>query len=155
VRTGPGKWGSKRRTGPPDGTERWSSKPGQTSAENANGHFKRHVEKNGEFPALKTEKEYIDAANDFVWRLNVFDRRLSAPILSFDRDAREPQHAERAHLVRGRKGVLDDQLRCVGETQDRETAVAVEEPDVQHAACHAAARARNATVVHLVWRALS
>jgi hypothetical protein len=66
VRTGPGK-GPKRRTGVPDGTERWSSKPGkETSAENARGHFEKHVVKKNEFPELKTEKQYIDAANDFV-----------------------------------------------------------------------------------------
>jgi hypothetical protein len=66
VRTGPGK-SPKRRTGVPDGSERWSSKPGkETSAENARGHFEKHAVKKNEFPELKTEKQYVDAANDFV-----------------------------------------------------------------------------------------
>lgn len=63
VRTGPGK-GPRRQTGTPDGTERWSSKPGnETSAENARGHFEHH---RSEFPELKTERQYVDTANDFV-----------------------------------------------------------------------------------------
>jgi hypothetical protein len=64
-------------------------------------------------------------------------------MLSLDRDAREPQHAERARRGRGRQGVHDDQLRCAGETQDRETAVAVEKPDVQQTAGHVVGRAGN------------
>ena len=63
VRTGPGKYPD-RRTGEPDGTELWSTKPGKmTSAESARGHFDDH---GAEFPELKTEKQYVDVANDFV-----------------------------------------------------------------------------------------
>jgi pyocin large subunit-like protein len=54
--------GKPRRTGAPDGTEEWSSKPGQkTSAENARGHAEQH---RGEFGF--SEREYIDTAKKFV-----------------------------------------------------------------------------------------
>ncbi|MGQ0613068.1 MAG: hypothetical protein ACT4PV_04935 [Planctomycetaceae bacterium] len=54
--------GKLRRTGGPDGTEDWSSKPGQkTSAENARGHAEHH---RGEFGL--SEREYIDTAKKFV-----------------------------------------------------------------------------------------
>ena len=63
MRTGPGK-GLKRQTGAPDGTERWSSQSGRTSAENAREHA---VGKRGHAKEFGlTDREYVDAANDFV-----------------------------------------------------------------------------------------
>jgi hypothetical protein len=41
---------------------------------------------------------------DGLKRPNVFDRRLSAAILSIDPGVREPQRTEEPHLGHGRKG---------------------------------------------------
>ncbi len=78
---------------------------------------------------------------------------LTGRIEADSRVRRRPNTECRASALWARpEAVPDDQLRYVRDTQDRETAVAVEEPDAQHATDDVAAW--GATTIRQVRRIL-